>query len=1524
MFNTLGIISQSVWSFLKTYYHVYLLATAPVEYNNTTLVFDESVDRQANRATLYKRCLYLNGSTDYVNVNYVMNTAFTVTMWFKITALPVSGAYTLWQDTNQYYRGQIHSDGHIYIDCGSNIIWNRFSSSDIRLGEWNVITFRYDSTETDFVDKARFWLNKKELVSTGTQGTPSTSATTAIEIGRRVDNANYFNGHIKQVIFSDTAQSEALCSAHLTTGTQYLFEEDEAGGSVTTVYSNSGEEGTITATDITTVRAEQEDAPLLPESGDYVGFSKLRLFSTDIENATINNDNFSSVRYYNDNTGGTFAIPKQSGYYSPNGELSSSIATDGSGNKYFVISYNTGTGANFNKEQITGYNAVKIHFDIVQGKDCRMTFRDFSRWESFSAWLLADYSVSNINTVADTPEKVYLMMSGTDATYGDTYPDDVLGITGLTFSEVRTKLTEQGTVNVTAFVNAVNTAIYTNGKSPTWESLLKLQRDETLTNTPGVYNQTRDLTEITASYDYNNHIGGLYYQVYPTQMVKANSIILSFRSNTSGDVHYTKLYEVSFINENATVPANINNPALDAVYNAPLEFTGRKDQPQKIGGAAILLDTTRNKEIQCSQSLTGVTVTAVYGQNANTGEQLTTADIGVDTANDKLYNDNAAGDNIAVARIDLSDGTQLVYLGGLDNDGIEVSSIQMRDASQVDGNDATILFDTDNYNTSQNFYNHWAVYGASSGKSFNINVANDTQTSYTENASKKTAEIKWDDTSGIEYRIYNFGTDGLGNLINDPNGNPQGQTVINAKACINQYADLADPSVTYYNGSIWVTLTGSYTAGTIKVNLETTGALNYIDCRDVSLTNRFKALVHDYYGVSDIYAVSGARISTPQDLFNALNGGINQGGACPNGLDDDYPNTTLGINTANGYSYNATSTKLRELLEEAFTQGATASNFLDSLVTDGDNTNTALSGSALSYILTRVFQIYFTSNTGVINEVISVNDIIATGSLTNNVGNTFFQNYERTGENYSSVVFRGNVSIETHTQWYNISIAENEILPCLTDGSNTDVRFGETAEYPSGVCLANNQKQYANLPNYKTLQNSFESNEELGKATTDANGNAVVKKHLAPISLGHRDKGFPCWRNGGSDYFTLTTPLNVLNNTNDTFRITALITSYANSSYGTLIGKSNSDNYIIGLNGDNYGFRFGIDVINQSTGLDVSEIGAFIYDAYLTRTGANEISVTFTITDLLGNVLSTYSQSGVGTSGNDLDILFASIQASAVRNLLADVAWVKVELNDTLTHWWQYTGDYLLEDVLNAPNGNHGTLTTADVTANQGEQNVFNPFVDGYSIDSVVINATNWSAGNIIGSSREHFINGELWYFDSNHSGGGFANWSATYENNYLNLKPDHVLTSNETFYLFRNNVSSSYLRAGLRYRVTVTFFMPTSSNWNRIYFSGDSDWLDSSGQNTLFFPNASEQTMILEFVPSANLAQNDIQIRVLALNGYDPATDSACEIRNFKIEIIEKGLSKYPYNGLDTFDNALSTPRSTERTKALNTTGNA
>ena len=48
---------------------------------------------------------------------------------------------------------------------------------------------------------------------------------------------------------------------------EWLFEE----GDGTTVYATDGTEGTITTGDIDAVRVEQEDAPLLPNSGDMVG-----------------------------------------------------------------------------------------------------------------------------------------------------------------------------------------------------------------------------------------------------------------------------------------------------------------------------------------------------------------------------------------------------------------------------------------------------------------------------------------------------------------------------------------------------------------------------------------------------------------------------------------------------------------------------------------------------------------------------------------------------------------------------------------------------------------------------------------------------------------------------------------------------------------------------------------------------------------------------------------------------------------------------------------------------------------------------------------------------------------------------------------------------------------------------------------------------------------------------------------------------------------------------------------------------
>lgn len=934
-------LGNNILAFLKKHFLPYLVKQAPVEENGVTLVLDEGVDRQADRPYLWKRCLYLNGSSDYINFDYSITGDFTVTVWFKTVALPSSGAYTLFQSTNYSIRGQIHSDGYIYLDCGGNAIWTRFSSSDIKLGEWNAITFRYDTSETLFVDAARVFLNKEELISVSTSGTHTASTVTSIDVGRRTDgNTNYFLGHIKQFAVTNTALTEAQCLNHEAFGTEYLFEE----GDGTTVYATDGTEGTITTSNINAVRVEQPDAPLLPLSGDIVGVSNYTYFD--------------------------------------------------------------------------GTAKVEAASNTVQDE----TTGDFT----LLAWVCLNDDSSDA-AVDDDQGLIAKISIGPN-------------VNGYTLYLASGKVRAEFVSSTTRFTTSIMTYDLNNNTNKWHLCAARFDRDGNLSATV----------------------------VQPDGTIETQTIDIS--------------------GENGNSITNTETFTLGNYFQfTDRDFFGFMSQAAKF-----------------SSLLTDAELTELHSQ----------------------------------------------------------------------GKDYSFASDTGNYTSSANLTGHWIA--------------------------PSNASSDWTDTQG--------------------------------------------------NG-------------------------------DLSPTNLVKLAIPKGSGSTDLHS-------------------------------------------------------------------------------------------------------------------------------------------ERL----------------THT----------------------------------------GRKDWPLTP-----------------------------------------KNEPAWQTVSGDYATMDDYTLVAE---EEYIIEVLQINYTDASTGTYLGNQASDNFIIGLNSDNWYVRLGSTAYSVSTGLDLSDISNFrVYYRLHNFGGTGSSITTFDIEsyiyDLDGTELASDTSTGELASGTVLNMMFASLTSAPTRQATGVIPWIKFYVDGTLNNQWEYLGNNSLV-IWERVAGNHATITTSDITANQGTQSVYSSRLkDGYSQEPTLVDSNVWSSNGILLGNRGHNLNGENWYFDQNHSGAGFANWNVTYENNYLNLAPDHVTTAIETFYLFLSgNVPTTYFIVGVRYKVTVTIYMPPSNNWDRAYFDVDADWSDHYRATTYFFPNSNEQTMEIEFVPgNSNITQNDVQIRVRCKSGYDPNVDLPMEIRNWKLEIMNEDVpANLLNNGLDIYGNTLTHPAGT------------
>ena len=280
-------LGNNILAFLKKHFLPYLVKQAPVEENGVTLVLDEGVDRQADRPTLYKRCLNLTGS-DLINYSVTEKTNqndYTYVAWIKdikATGFPSLIKKHQYIDPNYNSRfGFEISQQYAYCYSGTTSANTEWDLSSLDLTGWHFVVCRYNSS--DVGAEGRLWIDGVEIASNSYLGNVVSNVTyNTITIGAQYNGGstptNYWQGKIKYIASYDYAIDESICSSTNLTDfpTDYeingVFEESEAGGTVTTVYSNNGETGTITTGDITAVRVTQDNAPLLPNSGDVVGF----------------------------------------------------------------------------------------------------------------------------------------------------------------------------------------------------------------------------------------------------------------------------------------------------------------------------------------------------------------------------------------------------------------------------------------------------------------------------------------------------------------------------------------------------------------------------------------------------------------------------------------------------------------------------------------------------------------------------------------------------------------------------------------------------------------------------------------------------------------------------------------------------------------------------------------------------------------------------------------------------------------------------------------------------------------------------------------------------------------------------------------------------------------------------------------------------------------------------------------------------------------------------------------------------
>lgn len=504
-----------------------------------------------------------------------------------------------------------------------------------------------------------------------------------------------------------------------------VCEECEAGGSVDKIYSNTGEEFTITTGDPTAVRVEQSDAPLLSDSGDMVGWGYAK--SIDMVQSLI--DYFDGVSYdtygmlralpfipvttlsagtrlYTTNNLGGFRIQhraataegdtsqahvvdgKEPGFYEDSNGIYCWVVSDFSENKSSSIEIESFAGDTVSNGQYTFYyktnNPIRI---LVQSQV----------FENLTVGLYNDF-----DNVTDDPDGV--LAAARDSSNRPT----LQGVYDF-YNNINANSTAKTTWNnlYVEYTNKTINQLYADTISPTRLDICsRLQFEQVIT----VDDTNRNIITFISDSGFVHNLdvsiangqrssGLLGVPLTPINLIRINTNPSDNTIANGGDGSSDTKLQFYFGNLRNQTQIPKDKDTNTDINGEALIYSGRKDQPLRVGGVAVNLDTTRNKEIQCSQSLTGVTVTAVYGEVGTTGEQIQISDIGIDTVNDKLYNANAGGYDIKLHGVVLSDGTLLWFTNNTTDDSVIMTDI----SSNV--NHATIVFDVADYVTSQKYFN---------------------------------------------------------------------------------------------------------------------------------------------------------------------------------------------------------------------------------------------------------------------------------------------------------------------------------------------------------------------------------------------------------------------------------------------------------------------------------------------------------------------------------------------------------------------------------------------------------------------------------------------------------------------------------------------------------------------------------------------------------------------------------------------------------------------------------------------------
>lgn len=479
--------------------------------------------------------------------------------------------------------------------------------------------------------------------------------------------------------------------------------------------------------------------------------------------------------------------------------------------------------------------------------------------------------------------------------------------------------------------------------------------------------------------------------------------------------------------------------------------------------------------------------------------------------------------------------------------------------------------------------------------------------------------------------------------------------------------------------------------------------------------------------------------------------------------------------------------------------------------------------------------------------------------------------------------------------------------PTLTDTTTEVLPFtpvydvlGNTLTYQGQVVQ---QDLKVSLPEYKAHTTAFESNEDKFR---DVNG--VKDRLLTEISLNHSDI-FSCFKNSGTDDFSMNSIS--LSNDNTVYKIEFLINDITAS--GKLMGNSANANRMVGFQGtDILHIQAGLGEYNVDCGLDlVNRTEPFIVSYEWRRLSTNTTELNIQVKDVQGNIL--FSDTGNSFTGaiGAVD----TINSDGFSDYFDGTwSWGKLYKDGVLTNYWTYTGNnsLLLQDKVG---GNHGTLTTANVADNQGEQNVYNPFVDGYFQDLTEYEYFNTTTSQVkLPFSKTSFNNGiiemDVWvegtrviFIEGEGLAGGYNfiqaqdGSTASIGTGFTNIYVDGVE-------LVSPNRQTLYDAINLSRWVSVKFTGVDLSSWNALV----TDLILGHSTTTVRHEGAFRN---LKFDLTGDLT-NEAEYLGYGATPWSDTTgntnDGIASGFTDTVQYLDKIVSQHPYNGTDVFGNTLTT----------------